>query len=162
MGEDQLLNPEESITLDAGSGFLEYLWQDNSEDRYLQVSYDVDYGDYLLCYVDVFDGHCYNNDSVRIEFFFVEVPNVFTPNGDGVNDKFLPMEDGYNGVKNGNIIIMNRWGQKVWESAHFDEGWDGNINGNPASEGVYFWILEVIFGPESQRKVYQGSVNVIR
>jgi len=162
LGSDKLLTPGKELTLDAGPGFLEYLWQDDSQDRYFKVVYDEAHGDYLLCYVDVYDGHCYNNDSIKIEFFVVDIPNVFTPNGDGSNDLFLPMDNGFTGVKTNKMIVFNRWGEKVWESSNFREGWDGNVNGRKAAEGVYYWILEVFYGPQDQKKVSKGSVNLIR
>ncbi|MDX5428171.1 MAG: gliding motility-associated C-terminal domain-containing protein [Bacteroidota bacterium] len=68
-------------------------------------------------------------------------PNVFTPNNDGVNDCFpsktLPANNCYS------LSIFNRWGQEVFSTDRTNRCWDGNLqNGNPASEGTYFFILK--------------------
>lgn len=68
----------------------------------------------------------------------VDVPNVFTPNGDGKNDVFrvrgLSLES-FHGV------IINRWGRKIYEWSDPDGGWDGRINGKYASPGTYYYII---------------------
>lgn len=67
-------------------------------------------------------------------------PNVFTPNGDGENDRFyFPNSN----LREFHVSIYNRWGAKVFESSDPEEvrGWDGKINGTDASAGVYSYIL---------------------
>lgn len=67
--------------------------------------------------------------------FEAEVPNVFTPNGDGVNDVFrIP---GAESLREFNCEIYNRWGRKVYEWSNPDDGWDGD----GYSDGVYFYIV---------------------
>jgi len=67
------------------------------------------------------------------------IPNVFSPNQDLVNDVFKIKA---NGVKNLSCSIYNRWGNLVhnWEN-DVNGFWDGNIQGNPASEGTYFYVI---------------------
>lgn len=76
------------------------------------------------------------------------LPNIFTPNGDGVNDVYL--ED--LGFKN--IIILNRWGQKMYEGV---EGWDGMVFGTEAAPGTYFYIVTPIVGD-----VLKGAFTLLR
>ncbi|MFL5764864.1 MAG: gliding motility-associated C-terminal domain-containing protein [Bacteroidia bacterium] len=64
----------------------------------------------------------------------IEVPNVFTPNGDGNNDFFLINSTG---IKTFSIVIYNRWGRKVYESDDISKGWDGSN----AVDGTYFYII---------------------
>src|SRR5690606_32656886 len=69
----------------------------------------------------------------------VFVPNAFTPNGDGRNDLFLvrslyPLDDFY-------LIVYNRWGEKVFETAEQTLGWKGDFKNLPAEAGVYSYIL---------------------
>jgi gliding motility-associated-like protein len=64
-------------------------------------------------------------------------PNAFTPDGDGLNDVFKPVNI-Y--LTNYRISIFNRWGQKVFESTDPDYGWDGMFNGTMAPTGVYTYI----------------------
>ena len=69
----------------------------------------------------------------------VNIPNVFTPNGDGVNDIFQVI---YTGLRDYQVTIFNRWGREVYSWGDVNSGWDGKINGEPAADGVYFWVLE--------------------
>ncbi len=86
-----------------------------------------------------------------------EIPNVFTPNGDGFNDLFA--------FKNHELweletCIRNRWGQVVFEGQN-DNWWDGTIQGQPAAEGVYFYVVTARnhFG---QYKEFHGVVTLLR
>lgn len=66
----------------------------------------------------------------------LEIPNVFTPDGDGINDLFtadLPATEG-------SVSVLNRWGQTVFTS-ELPFAWDGTSNGAPCSEGVYFYLI---------------------
>ncbi|MCS7073669.1 MAG: gliding motility-associated C-terminal domain-containing protein, partial [Bacteroidia bacterium] len=62
------------------------------------------------------------------------IPNVFTPNGDGINDKFLIT---YRGLGSFELIIYDRWGSRLWSTNNTATGWDG---GN-YPEGVYYYYL---------------------
>ncbi|MDD5571520.1 MAG: PKD domain-containing protein [Bacteroidales bacterium] len=79
----------------------------------------------------------------------LQIPNAFTPDGDGINDVFL---------KNQPLIIINRWGQTLYEGA---EGWDGTYDGKEVLPGTYFYILTLKDAENNPRKVY-GSVTLIR
>ena len=69
------------------------------------------------------------------------IPNVFTPNGDGVNDSFnLP----FDGFKSFNIVIINRWGNVMWDKTDQTgiQLWDGTNNGgDKCTDGVYFYKI---------------------
>jgi len=86
------------------------------------------------------DNFCISKNGGCIELPEIKMPNVFTPNNDGVNDTYKPII--FKGMKSGHIVILNRWGQIIYESNDLQVGWDGQINGNPASDGVYFWKVE--------------------
>lgn len=93
--------------------------------------------------------------SVRGDFF---IPNVFTPNNDGNNDKFF--------VYGGNIAYMylaiyNQWGELVFETEDQGRGWDGNKNGKPQPVGVYTYILRGNFRDGSTLSK-RGSITLIR
>ena len=70
--------------------------------------------------------------------FPFKIPNVFTPNNDGENDLFFITSTG---LEDYDLLILNRWGNVVFETSDPKESWDGTINGNPCSEGVYFYKL---------------------
>ncbi|MEZ5196475.1 MAG: gliding motility-associated C-terminal domain-containing protein [Bacteroidales bacterium] len=158
LGPDVLLFPDESITLTPGN-FTTYLWQDGSN----QSSYAVSYGDISVLdtvWVEVFDGLCKNTDKIKVEVFNVEIPNAITPNGDSYNDRFEPTSP-LTGVNNHTMTVFNRWGQIVWESNNFADGWDGKQNGRYVDEGTYFWILEVNYGNDNIKKIYKGSLTIL-
>jgi len=87
------------------------------------------------------------------------IPSAFTPNGDGHNDLFR--------VRTGDVprsfkmLIFNRFGGKVFESANIDAGWNGNIGNNLASPGTYVYVIAITTsaGGVIERR---GTVEVIR
>jgi len=160
LGEDLLLFPGESVTLDAGT-FQTYQWNNDPDlnSQYYSVTFDdINVKDSI--WVMVFDGFCENKDGIIIEILNVRVPNVFTPNGDGYNDRFQPIDD-LTGISNHKVMVFNRWGESIWESSNFNEGWDGRRNGQPVSDGIYYWILEVWYGKEEMKKIYKGSLTIL-
>ncbi len=105
------------------------------------------------------------SDSVCVDNCPVyKLPNVFTPNGDGVNDLMTPVRSRY--VEKVEISIRNRWGQTVYETEDPNIEWDGtNRNtGEPASEGVYFYVCKVHTIRLSGIKVVDltGQVQILR
>jgi gliding motility-associated-like protein len=68
----------------------------------------------------------------------LEIPNVFTPNGDGMNDVFRVHAKAITEFK---AILFNRWGKKIYEWDDYHQGWDGKIGGSEASPGVYYYII---------------------
>jgi gliding motility-associated-like protein len=69
------------------------------------------------------------------------IPNTFTPNGDGVNDKWE--------IKNlidypdCSVKIFNRWGQEVYSSRGYYNAWDGTTNGKPLPFGTYYYVINL-------------------
>ena len=70
--------------------------------------------------------------------FYIVVPNVFTPNGDKVNDVF---KFNSSGIYDMNCVIFDRWGLKMYEWNGINGSWDGNAKSGPAPSGTYFYIL---------------------
>jgi gliding motility-associated-like protein len=107
---------------------------------------------------------CTINENIEVEVekckFDVVFPNVFTPNNDSVNDNFTPIN--FSGVKNINFVILNRWGNVVYESNNQDIKWDGKVNGNEASEGVYFYKIVYNEGNLSEQKTANGFLHLER
>ena len=71
----------------------------------------------------------------------LDIPNVFTPNGDGYNDYFEILY--YGSLSMYDLLIFNRWGDEVFHSADKDYMWDGTINGAEAASGTYFYIVKI-------------------
>ncbi|MCH8555941.1 MAG: gliding motility-associated C-terminal domain-containing protein, partial [Schleiferiaceae bacterium] len=101
---------------------------------------------------------------IRVGNFSVEgiLPNVFTPNGDGINDVFkMISEDNLLNFKDFELKIFNRWGQLLFQTRERRFQWDGRMNGKELSEGVYFWVIEMedICGRQVDEK---GIVHLTR
>lgn len=91
----------------------------------------------------------------------VRVPNVFTPNGDDLNDTFgLKIISGV--VRIDNFVIFNRWGQKVYESKEQNATWDGKIGENDAPSDVYVFRITWRDGSGALRKPEEGQVTLLR
>ena len=95
-----------------------------------------------------------------------ELPNVFTPNGDGFNDVFVPMSITPELINHVEMHIFNRWGRFVYDTEDIFINWDGTIgdSGQPCSTGTYFYVCDVEMqtpeGPVSKR--LQGCIMIIR
>jgi gliding motility-associated-like protein/uncharacterized repeat protein (TIGR01451 family) len=83
------------------------------------------------------------------------IPNVFTPNGDGVNDTFfIPGLETYEATE---IVIINRWGNDVYEKKNYKNDWTGN----GLVEGTYFYILRAK-NLAGVWDIYKGYVTLLR
>lgn len=82
----------------------------------------------------------YSNFYVFTRDAIVFIPDAFSPNGDNVNEKFAPKGQF---MDKSRLIVYNRWGQVLFETANALDGWDGMINGQPAVEGTYVYRLEI-------------------
>lgn len=84
-------------------------------------------------------------------------PNIFTPNGDNINDVW------FTGGNVKTISILNRWGNVVFEAEDSFQGWDGkNRNGEPCEDGVYFYILYEQNPFEESKKRHNGYITLLR
>lgn len=106
------------------------------------------------------DTVCVDIDSCNL----YNLPNVFTPNGDGFNDFWIPFP--YDFVDHIQLQVFNRWGKVVFETTDPNVGWNGKHyqNGDDVAEGVYFFICEVyeIRLTGLQRRTITGSVTILR
>lgn len=69
-----------------------------------------------------------------------QLPNAFTPNGDGENDVFrVPPSEGVEVIR---FVIYNRWGGRVFMATNSGAGWDGTVGGQPQPAGTYVWQIE--------------------
>jgi gliding motility-associated-like protein len=89
----------------------------------------------------------------------IEIPNVFTPNGDGSNDIFTIKSTG---VKEISLQIFNRWGQKLYEFTGPKASWDGVTNqGTKVPEGTYFYFVKAT-GFDNTEIQKNGTANLFR
>lgn len=103
---------------------------------------------------------CTYTDTVFVDVRrLIEPPNTFSPNGDGRNDTWeVPGIAQYPGSE---VIIYDRWGQKVFQSNGYREPWDGTRNGRDLSEGTYYYYIQ-LNEVEGRSAPYLGFVSIIR
>ncbi|MEO7524301.1 MAG: gliding motility-associated C-terminal domain-containing protein, partial [Ferruginibacter sp.] len=106
---------------------------------------------------------CHNQDTITVirkggKYFGFNIPNSFTPNGDGLNDCFGVTYWGE--TKNFHLTIFSRWGEKVFETHNVAECWNGKYKGNPVETGNYVFLLagETLCGPVNKK----GNILLIR
>ena len=79
------------------------------------------------------------SQEIQVLDYYLEIPNVFTPNGDQLNDSFFPK---FRFVRNLQLQVMSLWGELIYRSeGQKDPGWDGHVSGQKAPEGVYVYTL---------------------
>lgn len=103
---------------------------------------------------------CSYEDSVTVKVSesAMYAPNVFTPNGDGINDEFRVA---YKSIVEFKATIFNRWGVKIFEWTDPQKGWDGTYNGRNVSEGPYFYVIRGR-GSDGQEYLLKGDINLLR
>ncbi len=167
LGEDTNICDLDSIQLSGSDSTATYVWStgDTSISIWIEAGLNENY------IVTIFKGECAKVESKRIRSSDIFCPsidcaleytNVFTPNADGINDLFRITSDC--DVYSFDMIIYNRWGQLVHFSQNVAFGWDGFINGEPASEGVYFFVVEYkdFVVVDADRQLTRGSFTLNR
>jgi len=106
---------------------------------------------------------CSTSDSVEVrKDCYIDIPNSFTPNNDGNNDYFFPRQLLSRSVTTFHLVIYNRWGQTIFETSSIDgRGWDGKFNDKDQPEGVYVYLIDVLFA-NGVKEHYQGNVTLLR
>lgn len=90
----------------------------------------------------------------------LEMPNAFSPNGDGINDIYQA-KNSYRSLVEFHAYIYNRWGQLLFDWTNPAEGWDGTHNGKPVKEGVYY-VLVKAKGADGIKYNIKRDVNLLR
>ncbi|MFD2147203.1 gliding motility-associated C-terminal domain-containing protein [Mucilaginibacter antarcticus] len=108
---------------------------------------------------------CESTTSVRVELlpplpFVVTVPNTFTPNNDGINDRFGIKLDGF--IKFNSIDVFNRNGQLIFNTHSISDLWDGNFKGQPLPTGTYYWLFNGLDTYYNKAVVKNGYVSIVR
>lgn len=86
----------------------------------------------------------------------IKIPNAFTPNGDGVNDKWEI--ENIHLMPYARVQVFNRWGQIVFETISDREIWDGTFMNGDVPSGTYVYIID----PNNRSRTFNGTVNIIR
>lgn len=165
LGNDTTICMGSQLELSAAYSNSDFLWQDGSTDSLYVVSSPG------LYTVTIFRNTCQDSDSIYVDMedcsdppppppipvveFIFEMPNVFSPNGDNMNDWFTPVEA--RGIQGIRTKIYNRWGQLIYETTDPQIMWDGG----DYPEGVYFWVVELedVLG---EHRTFDGSLHLFR
>lgn len=152
-----------SVTASGGTPSYTYLWETGPNDT-LAVLDGLSVGTYSVAVTD--SNGCQESISVNVEqplgmagCVSLDMPNIFTPNSDNDNDFYIPAKA--SNINLYHIVILNRWGQVVYEADDSAKGWDGTINGNEASEGVYFWFIDFTDNYGESGKMH-GNLTLVR
>ncbi len=150
---DQSLN-DDSCVMDFGDGFI------TSDCNSVHTYWN--YGHYNITQIVYNQYGCTDTMVIPVEVrpehrFFV--PNAFTPNGDGLNDIFMPA---ILGAENYHFMIFDRWGELIFETTDVDQGWDGRYKGDKCQEGVYVWKIDYTNVVDGSNQNVIGHVSLIR
>jgi gliding motility-associated-like protein len=110
------------------------------------------------------DAGCSGTQTVTVTVtpnYHLFVPNAFSPNGDGQND-FWQVYGKLSNIKQLEVNLFNRWGEKVFESTDANFQWDGNFKGQTVPPAVYVWQLNVVFIDNHTEELRTGSLTVIK
>jgi gliding motility-associated-like protein len=111
---------------------------------------------------------CLAIDSMRLTVIvprIIYIPNVFSPNGDGIND-FFTIHGRFNLTNIASMQIFDRWGNQLFENKDMtpgDEslGWDGTFDKEPVQSGVYVYVAELVY-EDGYSETVAGSITIVR
>jgi gliding motility-associated-like protein len=133
LGTDEVLcklSPRILEPIPSASEDLEFTWQDGSHAKHYEVK---DFGTYRLKVENLCGSTADSITFSRLELDKQKIPNVITPNGDGLNQYFIldPL------LLGSRLLIFNRWGQTIYHSPSYQNEWDGSN----VAPGTYFYTL---------------------
>jgi len=121
-------------------------------------------GTYQVCLEAVTAEGCTDTTCQNVvidEEFIVYVPNAFTPDGDLINNIFIPVVKGVDELKY-TFMVFNRWGELIFESSHPSQGWDGYYKGVMSQTDVYVWKLSCVDASSNKKHDYIGHVTLLK
>ena len=143
---------------------VSYLWQPEhnfNNNNHAEVWGRVEQGrtDIILTVTDPFGCKASSDKQLSPDACCtVLFPSAFSPNGDGLNDNFRPIFNGYHNFHE--FRVVNRWGQTVFESANSNPSWDGSFNGVPQDMGVYYYFIKYDCGGNTIEE--RGDCTLVR
>ncbi len=142
-GSRLCIGDEITLTAQGASSYQWYNLAGNLVANQAQFNYTLPGENNILFILGIDQSNCMGHDTIAIAAEAccqLDMPSVFSPNGDGLNDVFKPVFTG--NPSSYFISIYNRWGQMVYTSYDIHSGWDGRVsNGQMADMGTYFWRM---------------------
>lgn len=150
------------VVIDAGNAGSTHSWSSGETTRVIMASA---YGWYYVHMTNTYD--CSTLDSARVIEYCpatIFIPNTFTPNGDGVNDVFIPIGKS---IAQLHMVVHDRWGELLYETDDMSMGWDGTYRGEPVKNDMYVWRIEYKFytdqdGTLGVEQTQMGHIQVLR
>jgi gliding motility-associated-like protein len=142
------------LSAEGSGGYFTYYWSDGSTDN---PRYYVQEGTYTVTVRDGFDCEFIIDEFlVTDQMDCIEIPNSFTPNGDGKNDTWNVDLTQYSSAV---LKVYSRWGRVVFETSELDIHWDGKSNnGQDLPANTYYYTLELNGGNTTQN----GPITLLR
>jgi gliding motility-associated-like protein len=98
--------------------------------------------------------------TITVVPYCVKPSNAFTPNGDGINEKWS-LTDGFSCIQRIKAQVYNRYGSKVFESNDYKNNWDGTREGKPLPDGTYYWVVTYTL-INGKLITMKGNVTILR
>jgi gliding motility-associated-like protein len=164
-GNDTVIVQDNSIQFNA-TGAVNYTWTpadflDNPNVNN-PLAFYADTGRHTYVIQGITANGCFGYDTLNVVVAsgpYLTIPNAFTPNGDGNNDFFKVLAAGYKQLKT--FKIFNRWGELLFSTRNFREGWDGRFKGRDCEVGTYFWVITAT-DLSGKEQMIKGDVSLLR
>ena len=156
LGADTIFCQGQTIVIEAIGVFDSLQWSDETS---LNPRFFSQPGTYIA---NAWYQHCQTTDTLIIKACSrLRFPNVFTPNGDQYNEVFKP---DYESIADYHLLVLDRWGRKVFESKDPEVGWNGQNNGGNCTAGTYFFTAtyKLLDPSGDQQSQYSGVVTLMR
>ena len=160
LGIDSVFCPDQPLVIGATVPLATYNWSTGASSSHITIdepgTYTLEVSGQCIQALDslhVIEGRCTP---------YIYVPNTFTPNGDGNNDRFFVSYDGP--MRDFRMDIFDRWGERIFTAEEPTTSWDGSYNGSAVPDGVYVWKLRYRATTDAGAKAEEriGHVNVLR
>jgi len=157
---DEIFEGDE-VLVTALSGYESYKLLLNNEimqevGKNNSVSFQAELGTYVVRVFATDDNFCVTQDQMIIEVESKKLPNVFTPNFDGVNDLFLEFLEKPNAPKDFELQVFNRAGQLLYKG---NKGWDGTYKGKILPQSTYLYVVRRRMN-NGEFRIYNGYVTL--
>jgi gliding motility-associated-like protein len=154
------LGGQVSITATGGASPYSYFWENLSSGKGPEMK-NLPKGSYKVIVTDKYG--CAGDATGIVEentCCSVWIPNAFSPNNDGNNDKFRAI--GNRPIPKYEMSVYNRWGERVFYTTSDTQGWDGTKDGTVLDAGVYQYRIRYTCEMGKQEFVYKGDITLIR
>ena len=165
-GPDQTLYPNQTVNLNATISTLNIDSIQWTPDLYLSSSTIADPSatpaqttEYIITVTN--DLGCKARDSITLTILpdVLLIPTAFSPNDDGLNDVFRPLNKN---IKKLNFQVYDRWGQKIYETDVIGDGWNGMYKDRKQDMGVYVWQAQYQLNGIDKTFTESGNVTLVR